>query len=161
SDEDMLPEERFRLYAVCCRFPHNLAAAVTLAPTALQGVYHCRRGTDLVRVVVVSELSEAEHNAPLRLFSAAVEQVAQAARSYRQRSERTSTLLRRLVEEYQSEGVDMPYTMEEFVQEFLRDHVHELTPEERLKGLSVEEIENYLRKLRAAKSAAPESTPSQ
>jgi hypothetical protein len=28
SPSDLLPEERFRLYAVCARFPHNLAGRV-------------------------------------------------------------------------------------------------------------------------------------
>src|SRR5438094_6063966 len=47
----LLPEVEFRLYAVCSRYPHNLASAVTLRPVQ-HGVYECRRGTDLIHVVV-------------------------------------------------------------------------------------------------------------
>ncbi len=44
----------------------------------------------------------------------------------------------------------MPYTMEDFRRDFTRDHLDLLTPEERLHGLSPEEIEDYLKKFRAA-----------
>src|SRR5438105_7618143 len=47
----LLPEQRFRLYAVCSRYPQNLANAVSWRP--LQGgVYECRRGSDVIHVVV-------------------------------------------------------------------------------------------------------------
>jgi hypothetical protein len=45
--EALLPEEELRLYAVCSRYPHNLADQVPweeLQP----GVYRCRRGTDVI-----------------------------------------------------------------------------------------------------------------
>src|SRR5438477_6428829 len=52
SLQQLLPETDFRLYAVCARFPHNLAGQV--AWVELQpGVYECRRGTDVIRVVVL------------------------------------------------------------------------------------------------------------
>jgi hypothetical protein len=95
SPTDLLPEERFRLYAVCSRYPHNLAAAVELA-AAGPGVYQCRFGTDVVRIVVVRQLAEQPHNAPLFLFSGSPAQVAYGASHYRQRSDWTSTLLDQL-----------------------------------------------------------------
>src|SRR5438128_11744090 len=49
--ESLLPEAEFRLYAVCSRFPHNLARAVAWRPLQ-DGVYECRRGTDAIQVVV-------------------------------------------------------------------------------------------------------------
>jgi hypothetical protein len=48
-DEPLLPEPEFRLYAVCSRYPHNLANRVTLEPVQ-QGVYACERGTDAIRI---------------------------------------------------------------------------------------------------------------
>jgi hypothetical protein len=129
SPEELLPEEQFRLYAVCSRYPHNLAGAVTLTPVQ-QGVYHCRWGTDIIRVVVVRQLPEAEHNAPLHLFSGSAEQVAYGARHYRQRSEETSTLLRQLFEGYQGEGLVMPYTMADFRRDYVKEHFKDLAPEE-------------------------------
>src|SRR5207302_992827 len=58
---------------------------------------------------------------------------------YRQHSADTSSLLRRLVEQYQKEGVPMPYTMEDFRRDFTKEHLHELTPEDRLAGLPPEQ----------------------
>jgi hypothetical protein len=66
-----LPEGEFRLYAVCSRFPHNLQGEAPLEPVQA-GVYDCRRGSDRIRVLVVGQLPEAGHNAPLVLFSASI-----------------------------------------------------------------------------------------
>src|SRR5262245_33166649 len=109
----LLPEGVFRLYAICARYPHNLAGAVPFEEVR-QGVYECRRGTDAIRVVVTRELPEAEHNAPLHLFSGSAGRVGYGAEHYQRRSQNTSTLLDRLFEGYQQEGLAMPYTMEDF-----------------------------------------------
>jgi len=69
SPSQLLPEDRFRLYAVCARFPHNLSGQVPWQEQQA-GVYDCRWGTDVVRVIVAGQLSREPHNAPLHLFSA-------------------------------------------------------------------------------------------
>jgi hypothetical protein len=138
SLDDLLPEDEFRLYAVCARYPQGLAEQVAWAPVQ-PGVYDCRRGTDVIRVVVLGQLPRSEHNAILHLFSASQEQVRYGVEHYRQRSDETSSLLYRLFEQYRKEGVDMPYTMEDFVRDFTKEHLKDLTPQERLKGLSPEE----------------------
>jgi hypothetical protein len=65
----LLAEDRFRLYAVCARFPHNLSSQVPWQERQ-PGVYDCRWGTDSVRVVVAGQLPRQPHNAPLHLCSA-------------------------------------------------------------------------------------------
>ncbi len=166
----LLPEEEFRLYAVCSRYPHNLAGAVGWQHMQ-DGVYECRRGTDVFHVVVAHELPRTENNALLHLLSASPDQVGYGAAHYQQRSAETSTLLDRLFEGYQREGLTMPYTMEDFRREYLKEHLKELTLQERLQGLSPnerlqglspdellqrlspEEIKNYLE--RRKKDAPP------
>src|SRR3954447_20411468 len=54
SPSDLLPENRFKLYAVTARFPQNLAGRVPWRPVRA-GVYDCEWGTDTVRVVVSGE----------------------------------------------------------------------------------------------------------
>ena len=61
----------------------------------------------------------------------------------------------------------MPYTMEEFQRQFVKEHFPKLTreeredvikslpPEERLAGLTEEQIRQYLNRLPAERSAAP------
>src|SRR6266436_3632630 len=52
ADQPLLPEDQFRLYAVCARYPDNLEGG--LQPVR-QGVFQCRRGTDVIRIIVASQ----------------------------------------------------------------------------------------------------------
>jgi hypothetical protein len=138
SLHDLRPEQDFRLYAICARFPQTLASEIQLEEVQ-PGVYQCRWGTATIRVIVTSRLPEVDHNAVLHLFSAQPERVRYGASHYRQKSDETSTLIYSLFEHYQLEGVAMPYTMEDFKRDFVKEHLSELSPEERLKGLPPEE----------------------
>src|SRR3954471_16200993 len=117
SPSDLLPEDRFRLYAVCARFPHNLSGQVPWQGRQ-PGVYDCRWGTDAVRVVVAGELPREGHNAPLHLFSASRELVQFGRGAYRRRSDKPSGLLGQLFEMLTDEGLAMPYTMDDFVRDY-------------------------------------------
>ncbi len=139
SLNSLLPEAEFRLYAVCSRCPHNLAAAVAWQQVQ-DGVYELRRGTDVIHVVVVHDLRRTANNAILHLLSAAPDQVRYGVEHYQQRSADTSTLLGRLFEGYQREGLTMPYTMEDFRRDYVKEHLKDLTLEERLQGLSAEDL---------------------
>jgi hypothetical protein len=138
SMQQLLPESDFRLFAVCARYPRDLAGQVAWSERQ-PGVYDCQRGTDVIRVLVARQLPQAEHNALLHLFSASEEQIRYGAEHYRQHSAETSTLLSRLWERYKSEGLNMPYTMADFRRDYVKEHLKDLTPEERLAGLAPEE----------------------
>jgi hypothetical protein len=174
SPSDLLPADRFRLYAVCARFPHNLAGQVPWQERQA-GVYDCGWGLDTVRVVVAGQLPREAHNAPLHLFSAAPELIGFGRSAYRQRSDRTSRLLGQLFEALQREGLIMPYTMEDFEHDYIKKHFARLTPkereevlealppeerlaglppEQRLAGLSAEQIRQYLDRLTTGRPAA-------
>jgi hypothetical protein len=134
GEQPLLPESAFRLYAVCSRFPHNLAQEVpweSLQP----GVYECRRGTDRFRVIVAGQLPRTENNALLHLFSASVEQWRYGSEHYRQRSADSSTLINELLKDYRKEGIDMPYTIEDFRREYAKEHFKDLTPEEQREAI--------------------------
>jgi hypothetical protein len=137
SPSDLLPAGRFRLYAVCARFPHNLAAARAQVPWQEQqpGVYDCRWGLDVVRVIVAGQLPRQAHNAPLHLFSDSPELVGFASGAYRRRSEDTSALLRQLFERFRGEGFVMAFTMEDFRRQYAKEHFALLTPEEQREAL--------------------------
>jgi hypothetical protein len=166
SPSDLLPEDRFRLYAVCARFPHNLSMQVPWQ-TRQPGVYDCHWGLDAIRVVVAGELPCEVHNAPLQLFSASPALVDFASGMYRRRSEQSSHLLGQLFERLQREGFAMSYTMEDFNRQYIKEHFLQLTPEEqeevlksmpperRLAGMSANEIRQQLNRLTAARPDAP------
>jgi hypothetical protein len=150
SPSDLLPRELFRLFAVCARYPHNLAGQVPWHEQQA-GVYDCQWGTDLVHVLVAGQLPREEHNAPLLLFSASPELVEFAQGAYRRRSEDTSALLDLLLKRFQGEGFSMSYTLEDFKGDYVTENLAKLAPEKqqealralppetRLAGLSAEE----------------------
>jgi len=163
----LLPEDLFRLYAVCARHPRDLFAA--LAPEPVQpGVYTCRRGSDVIRIVVAADLPKTEKNALLHLFSAAADQVQYGAEHYEiQRTDLTTTI-NELFIEYRQEGLAMPYTVEDYKRDAARRYLAEITPEEllarltpeqRLAGLPPEKIEAYLRRLRKGSPASRKKKP--
>ncbi len=169
SPSELLAEDRFGLYAVAARFPQALSGQVPWEHVQA-GVYDCRWGTDTVRVVVAGELPREAQNAPLHLFSASPELVGFGGRTYRRRSERTSQLLGELFEELHREGFAMPYTMDDFVRDYVKKHFPRLTPEEqeevlqslpleqRLAGLTEDQIRQYLARLSGGQPA-PERKP--
>lgn len=142
SLQDLLPESDFRLFAVCARFPHNLAQRVTLTPLR-EGVYEVQGLGLRIRVIVVNQLPLQEHNAMLHLFSAREELLRYGREHYRPHSQETSTLLFELFKTYNEEP-DMSdksdKKLKEFVRQSLENLLASLPVEERLKGLSAEEV---------------------
>jgi hypothetical protein len=137
----------------------------------------------VVRVVVAGELPREAHNAPLHLFSASPELVDFGRGAYRRQSGTTSLVLGQLLESLEGEGFAMSFTIEDFKRELFQKHFAKLTPEERRKvvrslppeeqqtvlqelllglppeqrlaGLSEEEIRQYLERLTAGGPAKP------
>jgi len=138
SMQDLLPEDHFRLFAVCARFPQNLAQQVGLTRLR-EGVYEVQGLGLVIRVIVVSQLPQHENNAMLHLFSAREELLRYGRDHYRLHSPETSTLLYQLFEAY-SEDADMSQKLQEFVRQTIDEILQKLPPEERLKGLPPEEI---------------------
>lgn len=136
SLQDLLPEEEFRLFAVCARFPSRLAQQVTLTPVQA-GVYDLQGLALRIRVVVVAQLPLQEHNAMLHLFSAREELLRYGKEHYRPHSRETSTLLRDLFVAY-SEEPDMSEKLKEYVRQSIDDLLARLPAEKRLEGLPVE-----------------------
>jgi hypothetical protein len=129
SPSDLLPEDRFKLYAVCAKVQQNLTGRIPWQKR-LPGVYDCTWATDVVRVIVTGELPLEEHNAPLHLFSASSETIAFGQRSYRRHSPQTSNLIGRLFESLRREGFAMSYTMEDFKRDYAKNNFPGLTAEE-------------------------------
>jgi len=165
SLDALIPEESIGLFAVATRFPQKLAEQVKLERCG-EGVYNLYWGTDRIRVLVLSEVPATERNAVWNLFSGDLGRIASAAHQFRRRKSELSTVLNQLFENYQQEGIPMPYTVEDFMRDVTLEHLdllkaderlrglssderlRGLSSDERLKGLSPEEIEAYLRKRR-------------
>jgi hypothetical protein len=138
DEAELLPRDDFRLFAVCARYPRNLENDnVSLRPIKA-GVYEIEVLTRTVRLVVVHQLPQEEHNSLLRLFSASSELFAYGVRHYRIRSQETSTLLLQLFQRYREEIPTMPDMLEELTRETIDRVLKELPIEKRLEGVPAE-----------------------
>jgi hypothetical protein len=151
---ELLPEADFRLFGICARHPQQLLQAIS-HELVQPGVYDLRRGTDVIRVVVAGELPKKEENSLLHLFSAAQEQVKYGAEHYRLQMPDTSSIVNQLFGQYRREGLTVPYTLKDFRREMALENLDQLTPEERLSGLTPDEIKAYLSKLKKRSAAKP------
>lgn len=156
----LLPEEEFRLYAVCTRAPRKLAMQVELRPIK-EGVYEVMWGTQSIRVIVLNEVPQSERNALWRMFSNVVEGVQYGARNYPWRNLEHSSIVNELYKHYHVEVPPMPYSWNEYYIDKALEQEDQLLArmpiEKRLKGVKTvellkrlppEEIEAYLKKLR-------------
>jgi hypothetical protein len=134
--EPLLPEKEFNLYAVSTRFPSGLAKQVQL--TKLKpGVYEIK-GFCYIRLIVLSQIAKAEHNAIWHLFSSRLEKVKYGAKQYHPNLNLSSSV-NLLYDYYDTEGLMMAYTIEEFQKDVAREYLHYLSADEILKQVSIEE----------------------
>ena len=117
SYSKLLPEDHFRLYAVCTRFPRNLMRKYK-AKKRKEGVYDIVYGGLPMRVIVLRDIPQAEQNAIWNIFSNVVENIEYGALQYGPRLKTMSSVLDLLFEYYNLEGMHVAYTFEQFE----RDH---------------------------------------
>ncbi len=174
---ELLPENDFQLFGICARRPLELFRV--LNPSEIgAGIYDVKRGTDLIRIIVASELATKEENSLLHLFSAASDRVKYGAEHYSFQSHDLSSIINDIFGEYRQEGLTMPYTVEDYLREKARDAIRDmsteelreiakrlpakarlegLSPNDRLEGLSEEEIASLEALLKSRRSSKPES----
>ncbi|MDI6792002.1 MAG: hypothetical protein QME81_03925 [bacterium] len=101
SLSELLPKDQFQLYGISTRFPQKLSDQVRLK--ALEaGVYEVVWGSHRVRLLVLSEMPEGEHNSIWHLFSGIREKVQSGAAQYRKHTVEMSTIINQLFENYSS-----------------------------------------------------------
>ena len=142
SMQNLLPLTDYRLFAVSARFPQNLVQEVEMV-NVRPGVYDIRGLALQIRLIVLNQLPQEEHNAMLLLFSAKEELLRYGREHYRPHSRETSSLLYKLFKAY-SEEPNMPDQLNEFVRETIDELLKTLPAEERLKGLPAEELRKRL-----------------
>jgi hypothetical protein len=166
SFDDLLPVEAFQLYAVSTRYPEKLSAQIDFSPVK-PGIYDVRWGVRPIRIIVLSRITQSERNAPWLMFSAVSEKVKYGVEQYSWNSP-VSGVINKLFKKYQTEGVAMPYTIEDFQREIKEEVLSSLTeddiqrlmenlkPEDRLKGLKTEDLLKALKTEDRLKGLKPE-----
>ena len=137
--EPLPPKDIFRLYAVSTRFPQKLSREVKLVPQS-EGIYQVYFGVRNINVIVLKEIPQKKHNALWNIFSADKQSGLYGSRHYEKRSKDISTVLDQIFTRYRLEGIDMPYTMENFKHDVAKEYLPLLTPSERLEGLSDDDL---------------------
>ena len=131
--------DEIRLYAVSTRYPKGLLS-LSSAKEVKTGVWEARVLSRDIRILVLSRLPLEQRNAILAFFSFDAEKVRFALNNYQWQMEDGSTVVNQLLDKYSLEGIDMPYTMEQFRKEYLKSHLAELDPDEVLSIFSPEEL---------------------
>ncbi len=137
AGDSLLDENEFNLYAVSTRFPQKLSNQLDFTEIK-QGVYELDL-TVKIRLIVLSRIKKAPHNAMWHLFSNKLEAI-NYGKKYHQMKTNPSSAVNLLYEYYQSEGLEMPYTMEQFQKEVAQNHLRFLTAQEILKQIPQEEF---------------------
>jgi hypothetical protein len=126
------PEEEFRLYAACTRYPTNLGKLLTKTQAGVYEIECCHP----IRVLVLNQFPETPNNAFWQLFSVNAEKVLFGQKNYQWRQLRLSSVINQLFKRYLLEDLIMSYTVEDYVKNYQKDFLQELSVEERLTGLS-------------------------
>jgi hypothetical protein len=162
--EAALPDPaRLRLLAVATHRPAWLKPDEQPGQTCrMPGVYEIQVLQLTIRVIVPREVALIPKNALWHLLSADPERVRYGTEHYHLRNPVLYNMLNDLKETYALEGVEMPYTIEDYKREVARELLKKmspreirevLSPRELLEGLSLEEIQAYLDERRSKADA--------
>ena len=115
-----------------------------------EGVYDIDLGTISIRLLVLSQMPQHQKNALWQAFSAKGERVAYGLAHFPHNSPEWRSLLHRLYQIYQLEGVPMTYTMEDIMRDNVRHGLPLLSPKD------FNDVIQSLPKDRVIKTFAPE-----
>ncbi len=137
--ETPLPSEnQFGLYGLSTRYPDGLFSKMPFQKIQ-SGVYDIMWGNQRLRIVVLSQIPTAPHNAIWNLFSAKQDVVSYGFKEFWAKAEHIPEIFNELAELYELEGVQMSYTVEDFINDVHRRTAARMTVEERLAGLSTKQ----------------------
>jgi hypothetical protein len=158
SLEKLIPEENFKLFSICTRYPRSFEQKSLKLDQQQQGVYNLIYGVHQIKLLVLNRMPKIEQNALWQLFSGIKDGFIYGSNHYNWHSIQDKAIISKLYEFYGKKGAIMPYTMDDFVREYVSDNIrvlsveevlqhypHDkilkgLSPEKRLEGLSPEEV---------------------
>jgi hypothetical protein len=144
ESKKMPPEEDFRLYAVAARYPQKLAKQ-TAVRRVRAGVYRVQWGPLPIRLIVPWKSPDTPRNAVWAMLSGNIKRILKGESQYEWHDpDKSSSFIHRLHEAYSKEGINMPYTLEDFLRHDREDWLQSLPPEELRKTLSAETLRKAL-----------------
>ena len=146
TEPELLPNDQLQTITVTAQYPRKLAdelGANQWQSTSSDGVYEMKWGTRPIRVIVCRRVEIATRNALWLLFSGDEERVAFAMQHFGLNNQEMSTILTDISETYQLQGLNMPYTIEDYKRECIEKAL------ESIKTLPADEQEDVLEQLPA------------
>ncbi len=140
SLKKLLPKDDFRLYAVSTRYPRKLAGKISFR-LVMKGVYDLLWGVRNIRLIVASEIPQAERNAMWLMFSAVQKKIEYGVACYQGKFDEMSSAINQLLIKYRNERIiDMPYTLEDYRKEVERNVLSSITPERILEEIPLDKL---------------------
>ncbi len=96
-------------------------------------------GTDRIRLTVIRELPDSAANDMLQMLGPDPVRAVDALKRYNNSNAEMSTLIYRIYEHHQAEGLTMPVSLEKFIADTEQYILAKLPYEERLRGVPTEE----------------------
>ena len=97
------------------------------------GVYEIEGFWVTVRIIVLSQIPPAEHNALWNIFSNVAENIEFGAKHFEQKRRGMSSILDQLFKRYNQEGVHMAYTLEQFHRDVFLDNLPDMLEDEKVR----------------------------
>jgi len=167
--DKLLPQSKFQVFAVCTTYPQKLLGSEKHFGKEIEkikaGVYKIDSPHfGSIIIIVLSQMALLEQNALWQLFSGNAVGFEYGDAHYQWQAPEDKSLLNQLYQLYLKEGVDMPYTFEEFHRDYTMPFIESLPtemrlkgipPDERLKGLAPSEVFNQFSPNERLKGLAP------
>ncbi len=129
-------DEKLNMFALTTRQPATGTMAKLLKKTAKNALYQIDLVGFRVIVIVLSKAPKSKRNAIWNLFSGRPKLMQFGARNYRWKTRPILGIFKKLYQKFQLEGIEMPYTIEDFVKEYYSEEIKEMPQEERLKWIA-------------------------
>lgn len=159
--DKLIPESKFQLYAVSTNYPQKLLGSEKEFGKEIKkikaGVY--KISFPLIKpiiILVLSQMSQQEPNALWQLFSGHAQGFQYGDGHYQWHDPKDKSLLSQLYQLYLKEGVDMPYTFEEFHRDYTIPFIESLPTDIRLRGIPPEEVLKQFSPKEVFKQFSPE-----
>ncbi len=138
SLEKLLPVSNFKLYAISTRYPHNLNNKLKIVELKT-GVYEILLDINTIQLIVLSRIPKSPENALWQLFSGKADKFVYGNKHYKWHYDKQQSVLNSLYELYKMEKINMSYTWNDFERDYIKNHLHLLSPEERFRDILTED----------------------
>jgi hypothetical protein len=136
----LIPTQQFKLFAICTRYPNGLEQQGLKLEPQQKAILNLTYGSHQIKILVLNKMPRKQRNAIWQLFSGTGKGFVYGGQNYNWHSKQDRAILNQLYELYKQNGAVMPYTMNDFVRDYVNENIHVLSAEEVLQKFSPDEV---------------------